>query len=67
MNEDIYFTSLEIEFVDGLGRWSDKRIPKLNLLEGYLRCMDKRTHWGRMNRLHIKRHVNKLINKEKSL
>jgi hypothetical protein len=67
MNNIYHTTPVELDFIEGLGKWSEHRVSRMDLLRGYLRSMRLRTDWGGMSRHDVERRVLMLIEREKVL
>lgn len=64
---DLYYTTVELEFLDSLGSNSQagSTMDKSELLKRYLNSLDKRTNFGRLNKNEIRQHALKLLFREK--
>jgi hypothetical protein len=64
MNNIYHTTPVELDFIEGLGKWSEHRVSRMDLLRGYLRSMQLRTDWSGMSRHDVERRVLMLIERE---
>ena len=54
-------TEKEIEFVKGLGKWSEKEFDRLKLLKKYRNALENRENMGGINKKEVLMFVNDLI------
>lgn len=64
MSVRVWRTEDELEYVNGLGRWSRRPGARLALLHGYRRTAAKRDHWGRIQPEAVLSAVDALIAEE---
>ena len=59
--ETAHTTKHEMDFIDGLGTYSDSRVSKKNLINRYIASMRSRKTWGDVDKKLVFNHAMKKV------
>lgn len=60
-------TYLELQYIDGLGAWSEYKYKRMDLLKKYIASCSKRVNWDALNKSEVVEHAWKALNEEREL